>query len=111
VAGRRDYSEGDVEAAVQRLTEPGRLEAAQRLVLSRAPQLQQILNQALEDSDWFGRAHQDEVRKAVSPEDGHQREVAVRTLIAEETRLTMLVGVAVGLELATLLDNPQEDQT
>ena len=96
---------------MQRLTEPGRLEAAQRLVVSRAPQLQQILNQALDDSEWFGPAHQDEVRKAASHEDAYQREVAVRRLIAEETRLTMLVGVAVGLELAHLLDNPQEDQT
>ncbi len=111
MAGRRDYSEEELEAAVQRLTDPGRLEAAQRLVVSRAPQLQQILNQALDDSEWFGPAHQDEVRKAVSQEDAYQRQVAVRTLIAEETRLTMLVGVAVGLELAHLLDNPQEDQT
>ncbi len=98
-------------AAVQRLTEPGRLEQAQRLVQSRAPQLQQILNQALDDSEWFGPAHQDEVRKAAANEDPYQRQLAVRTLIAEETRLTMLVGVAVGLELAHLLDNPQEDQT
>ena len=111
MAGRRDYTDAELEAAVQRLTEPGRLEAAQRLVVSRAPQLQQILNQALEDSEWFGPALQDEVRKATSQEDPHQRQVAVRTLIAEETRLTMLVGVAVGLELAHLLDNPQEDQT
>ncbi len=111
MAGRRDYSEEELEAAVQRLTDPGRLEAAQRLVVSRAPQLQQILNQALDDSEWFGAAHQDEVRKATSHEDAHQRQLAVRTLIAEETRLTMLVGVAVGLELAHLLDNPQEDQT
>ena len=111
MAGRRDYSEEELQAAVQRLTEPGRLDAAQRLVVSRAPQLQQILNQALEDSEWFGPALQDEVRKAASAEDVHERQVAVRTLLAEETRLTMLVGVAVGLELAHLLDDPQEDQT
>jgi hypothetical protein len=111
VAGRRDYSEEELQAAVQRLTEPGRLDAAQRLVVSRAPQLQQILNQALDDSEWFGPAHLDEIRKATSQQDPHQRQLAVRTLIAEETRLTMLVGVAVGLELAHLLDNPQEDQT
>ena len=62
MAGRRDYSSEEVAAAVQRLTEPGRLDDAQRLVRSRAPQLQQILNQALDESDWFGPAHQDEVR-------------------------------------------------
>ena len=105
----RDYSDTEVDAAVQALSEPGRLDAAQRLVLSRAPQLQQILNQALDDSGWFGEAHRDEIRKAVAPEDPVERQDAVSRLIAEETRLTMLVGVAAGLELAHLLANPQED--
>jgi hypothetical protein len=36
----------------------------------------------------------------VGTSDPDDRLVAVRTLFAEETRLTMLVGVAVGLELA-----------
>jgi hypothetical protein len=110
VAGQRNYSEQDVEAAVHRLSEPGRLDAAQRLVLSRAPQLQQILNQALEDSEWFGQAHRDEVRKAVQGDDPYERQDAVHRLLAEETRLTMLVGVAAGLELAHLLANPKEDK-
>src|SRR3954452_1618625 len=109
MGARRDYSEEDVEAAVQALSEPGRLDEAQRLVLSRAPQLQRILNQALDESAWFGQAHQDEIRKAVAAGDPVERQTAVRTLTAEETRLTMLVGVAAGLELAHLLDYPQED--
>jgi hypothetical protein len=33
----------------------------------------------------------------------------VLALLAEEARITMLVGVAAGLELAHQLDNPQED--
>jgi hypothetical protein len=110
MGGTRDYSEEEVEAAVQALSEPGRLDAAQRLVLSRAPQLQTILNQALDDSEWFGQAHHDEVRKAVQADDPYQRQDAVHRLLAEETRLTMLVGVAAGLELAHLLANPKEDK-
>jgi hypothetical protein len=98
-----------VDAAVQALAEPGRLDDAQRLVSASAPQLQRILNQALEDADWFGAAHVAEVRKAAGVEDAGQREVAVRTLVAEETRVSMLIGVAVGLELGRLLDNPTED--
>ena len=94
---------------MQALAEPGRLDDAQRLVSANAPQLQRILNQALEDADWFGAAHVAEVRKAAGVEDPGQREVAVRTLVAEETRVSMLIGVAVGLELARLLDNPTED--
>jgi hypothetical protein len=108
VAARRPYSDEDVESAVQALSAPGRLEEAQRAVVGQAPQLQRILNQALEDADWFGSAHQAEVRKATAAEDPAQREVAVRTLIAEETRVSMLIGVAVGMELAHLLEHPEE---
>jgi hypothetical protein len=34
---------------------------------------------------------------------------AVRTLIAEETGVSMLIGVAVGYELANLLMDPQDE--
>ena len=98
------FSDAEVEAAVRRLEEPGRLDAAQRTVASQAPALQRILNQALEDADWFGSAHADEVRKATRAEDP---ETAVRTLVAEETRVAMLIGAAVGLELANQLQNPE----
>jgi len=37
-------------------------------------------------------------------EDQQERTTAVRVLLAEETRLGMLVGVAVGLELARELE-------
>ncbi len=72
----------------------------------RRPALQRILNQALEDADWFGSAHAEAVRKAAGSEDV---ETAVRTLVAEETRVAMLIGAAVGLELANQLQNPTED--
>ena len=107
--GPRAYSDDEVEAAVQALAEPGRLDEAQRVVAGSAPQLQRILNAALEDADWFGAAHVAEVRKAAGVDDPAQREIAVRTLIAEETHVSMLIGVAVGLELGRLLDNPTED--
>ncbi|MEY2532807.1 MAG: hypothetical protein QOF29_717 [bacterium] len=94
---------------MQALSAPGRLDEAQRAVSAVAPQLQRILNQALEDADWFGAAHQAEVRKAAEIDDPAQRAAAVRTLIAEETRVSMLIGVAVGLELAHVLEHPQED--
>jgi len=109
VPDRHAYSDEQLEAAVQALAEPGRLEAAQHAVAAQAPQLQRILNQALEDSDWFGSAHQAAVRQAASAEDLDERATAVRTLVAEETRVAMLIGVAVGLELAHLLDHSRED--
>ena len=102
------YTDAQIDAAVESLSEPGRLEEAQRLVASAAPQLQGILNQALESADWFGAAHQAEVLRAAGIADPDERLRAVRTLIAEETGVSMLIGVAVGYELAKLLMDPTE---
>ena len=107
---RRAYTDAEIEAAIEVVSDPERLEGAQRLVAENAPQLQRILNQALESSDWFGSAHQAEVTRAVGDPDPGERERAVRTLIAEETRLSMLVGVAVGFELGhVLMESTEED--
>ncbi len=102
------YTDAQIEAAVASLSEPGRLEEAQRLVANAAPQLQGILNQALDAADWFGSAHQAEVLRAAGIADPDERISAVRTLIAEETGVSMLIGVAVGYELAHLLMDPTE---
>ena len=103
------YTDAQIEAAVESLSEPGRLDEAQRLVASAAPQLQGILNQALDAADWFGSAHQAEVLKAAGIADPEERMRAVRTLIAEETGVSMLIGVAVGYELANLLMDPKPE--
>jgi hypothetical protein len=110
VPARRAYSDDEIETAIEVLSDPDRLEGAQRLVAQNAPQLQRILNQALESSDWFGSAHQAEVARAAGEADPDERERAVRTLIAEETRLSMLVGVAVGLELGHVLMESTEEE-
>jgi hypothetical protein len=102
-----EYTDAQLEAALEALSEPGRLDDAQRLVVSAAPQLQGILNLALESADWFGSAHQAEVLRAAGVADPDQRMAAVRTLVAEETRVSMLIGVAVGYELARLLSDPR----
>jgi hypothetical protein len=102
-------------AEVHRRAGRGRDRFAQRagpprggLVASSAPQLQGILNQALDAADWFGSAHQAEVFKAAGTADAEERLRAVRTLIAEETGVSMLIGVAVGYELAHLLMDSNE---
>ena len=100
---RRAYSDAEIDAAIEQLTDPERLETAQRIVAHSAPQLQRILNEALEAGDWFGAAHQQAVLEAAGKADPDERLRHVRTLIAEETRVSMLVGVAVGLELGHLL--------
>jgi hypothetical protein len=100
VAARRAYTDVEIEAAVQALSDATRLEEAQRVVASNAPALQRILNQALEEAEWFGAAHQAQVLEAAGTADIDARLRAVRTLLAEETQVSMLVGVAIGYELA-----------
>jgi hypothetical protein len=104
------YTDAEIEAAIEAVSEPERLEAAQRLVAQNAPQLQRILSLALESSDWFGSAHQAEVSRAAGEGDLDERLRAVRTLVAEETRLSMLVGVAVGFELGHVLMESTEEE-
>ena len=97
---RRAYSDAEVEAAIEALADPARLEEAQRLVGANAPGIQRILNEALEAADWFGSAHRAAVLEAAGKPSVDDRLTAVRTLIAEETSVSMLIGVAVGYELA-----------
>jgi hypothetical protein len=99
----RAHSDAEIAAAIEALSEPGRLEEAERLVAAKAPQLQGILDQALEDADWFGPAHEAAILNAAGRPDTDERVAAVRTLVSEETRVSMLVGVAVGYELAQIL--------
>src|SRR3954451_10657386 len=105
---RRAYSDAEVDAAVQALADPVRFEEAQRIVAEHAPALQRILNQALDEADWFGGAHQQSVLESAGRADIEERLLAVRTLLAEETRVSMLIGVAVGYELAHELIEKEE---
>ncbi len=97
---QRAHTDTEIDAAIGAITDPGRLREAQDLVTRSAPSLQRVLNAALADGGWFDQAHEQAVREATAGADPAARARAVRTLIAEETRLGMLVGVAVGFELA-----------
>jgi hypothetical protein len=105
------YTDADVDAAIAALGDPTRLREAQEIVARAAPSLQRVLATALEEGGWFDLAHDQAVREASGGDDPAQRERAIRTLLAEETRLGMLVGVAVGFELARELEQTsnQED--
>lgn len=98
------YTDEQIDAAVAALSsDAARLEEAQRYVAHAAPQLQQILLTALEEGNFFGGAHDEQVLRAAGEADIEARLRAVRTLVAEETRMGMLIGVAVGFELSRLL--------
>jgi hypothetical protein len=94
------YSDHEIDAAVAALASPDRLAGARDAVARFAPQLQRILDDALDSGGWFGQAHEAELARAASAADAAERQRAVRALVAEETRLGMMVGVAVGIELA-----------
>jgi hypothetical protein len=109
VASRR-YTAEQVDAAVQALGDPARFSHAQEIVTHAAPGLQRLLSEALAEGGWFGSAHEAQVAHAALEDDSEERVRAVRTLLAEETRLGMLVGVAVGLELAQELSKTTEGE-
>jgi hypothetical protein len=96
----RAYTNDELDAAVAALSDPARLKTAQELVMRAAPELQRILGTALEDGGWFDAGHEQAVREVAEREDSDQRLHGLRMLLAEETRLGMMVGVAVGFELA-----------
>jgi hypothetical protein len=104
VSDRPSYTDAELDAAVAALADPGRLKEAQDMVMRTAPALQRVLGTALEEGGWFDQAHDQAVREAATREDPSERVREVRTLVAEEARIGMLVGVAVGFELARELD-------
>jgi hypothetical protein len=96
----RAFTDADLDTAIAAITSPERLREAQEVVTRAAPSLQRVFAEALADGGWFDQAHEQAVREATGGEDPQERLRAVRTLLAEETRLGMMVGVAVGFELA-----------
>jgi hypothetical protein len=106
VPKRRAYSDAEIDDAIEALSDPRRLEEAQQLIAARAPQLQRILDEALAAADWFGAARDGELLGAAGRADPDERVQAMRNLLREDTRVSMLIGVAVGYELAHTLMNP-----
>jgi hypothetical protein len=103
------FTDDELDAALKALTEPERFREAEARVARIAPQLQHVLYQALDVDGYFTQLRENEVAGAVREEDIAERTRAVRTLLAEETRLGMLIGVAVGWELARELEIKEEE--
>jgi hypothetical protein len=104
----RAYTDAELEAAIAAIADPDRLRDAQDLVARSAPALQRVLAAALAEGGWFDLGHNQAVHEATAHEDVGERVRAVRAMLAEETRLGMLVGVAVGFELARELAGDRE---
>jgi hypothetical protein len=104
VADRHPFTDEELDSALDALTDPDRFREAEERVARIAPQLQKILTEALHAGGWFGEAHESQVRRVTDAADEAEGLIALRTLLAEETRMGMLVGVAVGWELARELE-------
>jgi hypothetical protein len=100
--------ESEFEAAIERLLDPERFSEAERMVAKAAPQLQKVLAAALAEGGWFGEPHEAEALRAATVPDPDQRIAAVRALLAEEARMGMMVGVAVGWALKEELTDPTD---
>jgi hypothetical protein len=98
------HTDEELDAAIAEIADPARLREAQDLVLRAAPALQRVLATAMAEGGWFDAAHDQAVREATGEADPEARLRSVKTLMAEETRLGMLVGVAVGFELSRALE-------
>lgn len=100
-----------LEAALAGLAEGSRLQEAEKLVAAAAPALQRVLGQALASGGWFEGPHRQEIDRVAAIEDARERSIAVATLLAEETRIAMMVGVAVGWALREELEDEEPTPT
>jgi hypothetical protein len=98
------FSDEEIQAAIEALLEPGRFGEAERRVAVAAPQLQKVLASVLADGGWFDAPREQALARIASIESPDERLTELRTLLAEETRLGMMVGVAVGWEIARELE-------
>jgi hypothetical protein len=99
-----------LEAAIERLVDAERFAEAERVVARAAPQLQKVLAAALAEGGWFGESHDAETLKAATVPDPDKRVTAMRSLLAEEARMGMMVGVAVGWALHEEMNDIQNPE-
>jgi hypothetical protein len=102
--------ESEFEAAIERLLDPERFSAAERVVAQAAPQLQKVLAAALAEGGWFGEPHEAETLRVATVPDPDERILAIRALLAEEARMGMMVGVAVGWALKEEMTDPVDPE-
>jgi len=108
---RGPYTDEQIDAAIDAISDPEVFRDTERQVARAAPRLQKILAEALGAGGWFGESHDAQVLKAATTPEEEARLMAVRTLLAEEARMGMMVGVAVGWALADQLEQQESEPT
>lgn len=98
-----DAEQSRIEAVVAELGSGPGMDAIEQRLARIAPQLQGLLDDALRAGGWFDDAHEGVVLKTATHPDEDARIDELRNFVIEQTRLGMLVGVAVGWEIADRL--------
>lgn len=108
------FSDEELERALRRLEDGDRLRVAEETVGRVAPGLQRVLAASMAAGGWFGDSHRAELERIATIEDDAERRKAIDLLVAEEARIAMMVGAAVGWALAEDLgadqDRSREDE-
>jgi hypothetical protein len=100
-----------LRAAIERLTDAERFAEAETVVARAAPYLHRVMAAAMAEGGWFGESHDAEALRAATVPDPEERITAVRSLLAEEARMGMMVGVAVGWALKEELTDLPEGES
>jgi hypothetical protein len=93
-------SERDIEAVIGEIVSESGFDAVEARMAELAPQMQGIVEQALLAGGWFDDAHESMVLKTATLPDADERITDLRNFVLEQTRLAMLVGIAVGWEIS-----------
>lgn len=108
--GAKPASDVRLREAIERIRSGDGLAEAERAIASVAPELRTLLAEALDSGGWFGEPHEAETLKVATMPDEQARIEALRSLLAEETNIGMLVGVAVGWALRAELLEPTDSE-
>jgi hypothetical protein len=108
--GAEPDSDVRLREAIERIRSGDGLAEAERAIASVAPELRTLLAEALDSGGWFGEPHEAETLKVATMPDEQARIEALRSLLAEETNIGMLVGVAVGWALRAELLEPADSE-
>jgi hypothetical protein len=100
-------SDERLQAAIRSLSESDAFRDAESIVTRAAPELQHVLAEALAAGGYFGEAQEQQLLRALELPPS-ERATALRVLLAEETRMGMMVGVAVGWALSEELKGEGE---
>lgn len=104
-----DDQQAQIEAVIAELGEEQGFDAIESRLEAIAPQLTTLLDDALRAGGWFDDAHESMVLKTATNPDADARIAELRNFVLEQTRLGMLVGVAVGWELAERLESRRSE--